>query len=266
MKEILCQKTNICKKDNTPTSGKHPSHFFYNKEYSANWLNDNLLSYAINIEIEKLFCQTLKFDMNRIIYSSNDNSMYKREEKNCGKLNLPYLSYHQTGYSDADRDWFNNWANLQYPLSHNNDIVKLGQKIKIFPVKLEYEGVVVFDQHKDMDYAYKQLAYVKSNETILFPQLESTEHIVKNIGIFNIDIDYNPSYAEKDWLVNNKIYTLGLDFSVDTFQIMGDLSPFAIAKSALAEFIVGKYQLDKNNVLETNSSILLSDYFEEVEQ
>lgn len=252
------EKTNIDRTIRIPNSS-----YYYQDKYNENWVDDNPMLYSMNIAFENHICDVLGFPLDRVLYASNDNTFYKREEKNNGNLNLPYFSYYMTGYSDPDRDWWNNFANLEYPMSHDNAAIKIGQKIKIFPVKIEYEGVACFSQHKDMDYAFKQLAYDDSNETILFPTIETSKgDTIKNIGILSWDIEYNPSFNEQDWLTKNKIFTIGVNFSLDTFLIVGDLeSDMFITKSVMLDFIIAKKNLIKPNIYNSDPKLVISEYF-----
>lgn len=234
--------------------------FYYKDKFESNWVDNNPVLYSTNIAFESHIGDLLNFPLDRILYASNDNTFYLREEKNNGNLNLPYFSYYVTGYSDPDRDWWNNYANLKYPMS--DDIITLGQEIKIFPIKIEYEGVACFSQHKDMEYAFKQLAYDNSNETILFPTIETTnKDIVKNIGILSWDIEYNPTFNEQDWLIKNKIFTIGVDFNIDTFIIMGGSTDLSVTKDVALNFISAK-ELVKPNVMDSpDPKTILLEYF-----
>lgn len=253
----MAEQTNIINTIKIPNSS-----LFYSKEFNENWVNDKTYVYALDIEFENYIKDVLNFPLTRIIYAQNAYTFYERERKNDGLLNLPYLNYYRTGYSEADRPWFNNWANRLYPLSNDEQIHALGQKIKIFPIKVEYEATCFFSQQKDMEYAYTQLMFEASNETIIYPIVETTNgDTVKNIGIVSFDLEYNPNFEEFDYLEKNKIFSIGMDFNIDTFMYVGDTSNITLAKEIVEEFVSAK-ELNKDDIDKSKGKDYIYSYFE----
>ena len=254
----MAEKTNIINTIKIPNSS-----FYYKDDYSKNWVDDNIYVYALDICLEEYLGGLLKFSLDRIIYTQNSYTFYERERKNDGLLNLPYMNYYRVGYSEADRSWFNQWANQLYPLSHNEQIYTLGQKIKIFPIKIEYEATAFFSQSKDLEHAYRNMLFEASNESIIYPTLETkNKDTVKNIGIVDFDLEYEPNFEQEDWLEKNKIHSIGMNFSVDTFMFVGDLSEMSIAEEVILKFLSAK-ELNYEDIDKSKGIELLIEYFGE---
>lgn len=224
------------------------------------------ISYSVDIAVEYLFSEVLEFPLDRIIYASNDYCFRERTRVNKGELNLPFMNYYRTGYDYSSRRWFNDFSNRFWLQDSQNERTTLmGGKMKIYPIEIQYEGTVFFAQNKDCEYAMNKLLYVNSNETIITPKLEFGDgNILENAGVFNLDVDYNPEYQENEWLEKNRIWTIGLEFSVRTFMIgQFDRNPdnLRIAKSVLLEFFSAKKINYESPMDSPQLEMLLSTYF-----
>ena len=254
----------------TSTTNSNP-HFmtrsqpFYYGEQMKSWANTPM-SYAIDIAIENRLGKTLEFPLDRIIYASNEYCFRERTRRNEGELNLPFLNYYRVGFDDADRPWKNDFSNRFGLIDRENKFTSLmGGKMRIYPITISYEATAFFGQNKDCEYAMNKLLFDSSNETIINPQVETNEgDIIKNAGVMNFDIEYNPNYQESDWLEQNRIWTIGLDFTVTTYMIgKFDQNPdgLRVAKKVLLEFFTAK-KLNYENYKESERmEILLSEYF-----
>jgi hypothetical protein len=106
-----------------------------------------------------------------------------------------------------------------------------------------------------------------SNETIITPQIETNDgDIIKNAGVMSYDIEYMPTYQESDWLEQNRIWTIGLDFTVNTYMIGTfdtNTEYLHVAKSVLLEFFSAKklnYESYKDS---EQMEMFLTEYFRE---
>ena len=238
---------------------------FYYGEQMKSWANTPM-SYALDIAIENHFGKTLEFPLDRIIYASNEYCFRERTRKNEGDLNLPFLNYYRTGYEDSEREWFNDYSNRFGLIDRTNKFTSLmGGKMRIYPITITYEATAFFGQNKDCEYAMNKLLFDKSNETIIKPQLETNDgDIIENAGLMSFDIEYNPTYQESDWLEQNRIWSIGIDFSVTTFMIgKFDTNPsnLHVAKSVLLEFFSAK-KLDHENYMNSEQmEWILTEYF-----
>lgn len=254
----MSEKTNINNSIVIPSKS-----FYYKDQFTNNW-SSQPCAYALDLSLEDFFSKQLIFSLDRIIYSSNDFTFRERTKKNDGQLNLPYMNYYRIGYSEPDRDWWNNYANAfgLMDIGNKGYYKELGSKIRLVPIKIEYESTVFFSQQKDCEYAYSRLLLEGSNETILNPILNTSDENVslKNIGILNMDLEFNPTYNESDWLVNNKIWTISIDFNVDTFLIYASEEDLFITNNIILNFLLAK-NLIKPNIMDSNPKILLEEYF-----
>ena len=225
---------------------------FYYGEQMKSWANTPMV-YALDIAIENHLSKTLELSLDRIIYASNEYCFRERTRKNEGDLNLPFLNYYRKSFGKSNREWFNDYSNRFGLIDRENKFTSLlGGRLRVYPISISYEATVFFAQNKDCEYAMNKLLFEDSNETILNPQIETDKgDIIENIAIFNSELEYMPNYQESDWLEQNRIWSISLDFEVDTFMI-GNFNPFPdkdangnpmplhVAKSVLLEFFSAK--------------------------
>jgi uncharacterized repeat protein (TIGR02543 family) len=221
----------------------------------------------LDIELEKKFADILFYgDLNRIIYASPDFNFRERSRKHNGTLDIPFMSYWlHTMHDETQRSLFNNEANV---LGIDLGLSALGIRPKITPLYLEYEAVVFFSQDKDLKYASSLLNKLKSNENIVYYylQTDTVDSLIKVPAFLSVDTDYNPEFAEEDWLKENNIMSVAMTWSIDTFQlnihdtsIEEDFPRLSITEQTVFNFLVSKNLTDKEDVL-ANEGILL-EYF-----
>lgn len=222
----------------------------FNKSYydTSNFYNVYLSStIAINQYLQSFLFPN---DPNRIIYSSNEHAFRRRLKLQSSKnpevssfqintLNMPFMNY---AVSSSGKD-----ASTERTLN-NNQLERLGvmdwvskKKIKMSPLRITYEGTYFSTEEIDIQYAFSELQWQAAMETLIKPKFQIGENIYENYGnvTFN-SIDYNPTYNEDDWLQQNKIRTIGLNFSLDTYLIKTDDEKFWIPKTILASFAMSK--------------------------
>lgn len=256
----------------TSTTNPNP-HFmtkprpFYYGEQMKSWANTPM-SYAMDIAIENHLAKTLEFPLDRIIYASNEYCFRERTRTNKGELNLPFLNYYRIGFDESSRPWKNDYSNRFGLIDRNNKFTSLmGGKMRIYPIDINYEATVFFAQNKDCEYAMNKLLFEDSNETVLNPQIETNDgDIIKNVAIFNSEPEYNPTYQESDWLEQNRIWTIGIDFTITTYMIGNfDTNPdnLHVAKSVLLEFFTAKKLNYENYKDSEQMEMFLTEYFGE---
>ena len=112
-----------------------------------------------------------------------------------------------------------------------------------------------------------KLLFDNSNETIVKPQVETNDgDIITNAGLMNFDIEYNPTYQESDWLEQNRIWTIGIDFTITTYMIGTfdtNSDNLHVAKSVLLEFFTAKKLNYENYKDSEQMEMLLTEYFGE---
>ena len=237
--------------------------YYYQKEFEDDF--NQIMVYSMDIYLEKYFSEVLNFPLDRIIYASNEYCFRERGRKNGGELNIPFMNYYRTNYSETDRPWFKNQSNLRHILGSEEVVKELGRNFRCTPIKCDYEGTIFFSQNKDVEYACNQLLFEKSNETIIpYSIIINNKVQLNNTAIFSVDIDFNQNYNENDFLEQNKIFTLGLDFSLQTFASKGcsENAKCYIAKDVLWDFIVAKNGADLKNLNENDIISQIHLYFE----
>ena len=249
------------------------SPFFYGEQMKS-WANTPM-GYALDIAIENKLSDLLELPLDRIIYASNEYCFRERTRKNEGDLNLPFLNYYRKSFGDSNREWFNDYSNRFGLIDRQNKFTSLlGGRLRVYPVSIGYEATVFFAQDKDCQYAMNKLLFESSNETIIEPQIETDKgDIIKNTGNVTFNLEYMPNYQESDWLEQNRIWSIDLDFEVDTFMIGnfnplpdrdkdGNPMPLHVAKSALLEFFSAKKINYENYNDSEQMEWILERYFE----
>lgn len=182
-------------------------------------------------------------DGTRVLTASNDYALRKRFDQNKDETNLklPFMNYKRTNW-DYDRD-IGKWSNPSFAEGIYLDDV--GKKVKILPVVVDFEATLWFATEHDMARAYHLLRFDSDGLTELNYDLLIDEVPVPMWIWFTYnDADYDPSYNESDWLVQNKIHTISLDFTAHFFDI--DVAPgpsstsFSITEEVILEFAARK--------------------------
>lgn len=219
----------------------------YNKSYynTKNFLNNYLSSI---IAIDNYF-QIYMFpnDPSRIIYATNDFAFRQRLRTQSkedttsafqvNSLDMPFFNFAITDIS----------SNTDRRLK-NNQLEKLGvmdwalkKKIRATPLKIDFEGTFFSSEEIDLQYLFYNLQFDDAVETTIKPKIQIGEEIYENYAYLAYNsINYNPTYTEKDWLEQNRIRTIGIDFSLSTYLIDIDDSDFWIPKSVLLGFANSK--------------------------
>ena len=181
-------------------------------------------------------------DLSRIITASNDYALRKRsnQNKDTSGLNLPFLNYKRTDW-EYDRS-IGKWSNPGF--AEGIFLDDIGKKVKILPVVVDFQSILWFSTEHDIAKAYHLLRFDSDGLTEL-------EYILTIDGVdipmwiwFTYkDAAYDPAYNESDWLEQNKIHTVSLNFTAHFFDIevvSDEDANFSITEEVLFEFAVKK--------------------------
>lgn len=192
---------------------------------------------SICIAIESLLA-TLVFrkDFSRIVYSTPENAFMKRislmdasnkdfdvlskDSLKSENLNLPFASYCKVGeFEDDDRA-----ASVNASQSIIGDYIEeAGQYIRSLAVKSKYKATIYVATQKNVrnvaqllhwDQSPKQPIWI-SNDVIWHGQ---KLRIPCNITIENVDT--NPSYEEKTFLEQARIFPITVEFTVRSYEVL----------------------------------------------
>jgi hypothetical protein len=212
-----------------------------NSFYSTNsFLN---ITYAIDIALYEHFGNLLlNGDQTRVVYSSNAYALRKRSDGNRGNLDFPFLNFKTTNYESGLRIWWNlsAWTKGIF-------LPDLEMKVITYPVTISYEASFWCKRDDEIRYAMSELLYDADNKTILKPEIEINSQIVYFPALVEYSPSYEPQYNEQDWLERNKIHTMTMDFTIDTFALKTN-EDVSIPTEVLANFAM------KNNIEEAINS------------
>ncbi|MDA3856626.1 MAG: hypothetical protein PF569_10310 [Candidatus Woesearchaeota archaeon] len=236
-----------------------PTRFYYDEVNDNSYLNT---FYASDIALETHFANMLfKGSLDRIVYASNDYAFRKRAgsvTSDYTNLEFPFMNYYnpQVVNPDTDRFYWNHIANIEGIYSS-----ELGRKIRVVPLRIEYESSIWFNSAFDLQYAMSRLNNNDSNETVVYATVTTTDGQDITIPMF---LGYNFSdnvYQEDDFLEQNRIYNQGINFTVDLVMLYDD-SPVSITDEIIFNFLSSK-NLDTSDPINSDPQKLLTQYFTE---
>ena len=222
---------------------------FFNKPFFNNVLSTNIALYKY---LADMFFDG---DMGRVVWSSTDMMFRRRQEQlaerkqtslpkdNLGILDMPFCSFRLTQDGirpNTDRNWWN-------PALHVRGMwfEELGRRLALTPVTINYEACFCCNHDTDLYWAQQEQVWDKNMETILESFVDATTedgsiHTLKNIIIYDAEPHVNQQFNEKDWMEKNKIQTITLDISCQTWLIAEDKHHrYSITKKVLFDFLSG---------------------------
>jgi hypothetical protein len=222
---------------------------FYKKPFFNNILATNIALYKYLADI------FFEGDMERVVWASTDMMFRKRQEQlaerkrdnspktNLGVLDMPFCSFRLTQDGirpGTQRNWWN-------PALHVEGmwIEELGRRIPLTPATLTYEACFCCNHDTDLYMAQQEQIWDKNAETILesFVDAEAPDgstHTLKNIIIYDAEPHVNPNSSEREWLEKNKVQTIALDISCQTWLISEDKNHhYSVTKKVVFDFLHG---------------------------
>lgn len=221
-----------------------PSRGIINKSYYDNSDFINVF-YSTILSLYEFFTETFfPTDPNRIIYASNQFAFRERlklqnsdeiSEFQVNSLNMPFMNFciSPSGITpNTERSWKNYALEIEGVMDWD-----INKKIKATPVKMDFECTYFSDREADLQYVLSKIFWINSQETLIKPELEIDGKGFCNMGLFvGFETGYRSQYNESDWLEKNKVRTIGMNFSVDTFLLQTTTDGFWIPKKVLATF------------------------------
>lgn len=194
-------------------------------------------------------------DLSRIVWASTDSMFRKRREQiaarklnsspkdDLGLLELPFCSFRlvQDGIRpNSNRNWWN-------PALHVEGMwfEELGRRLRITPATLTYEACFICNHDTDLYAAQQDLIWDKNAETIVESFLDTVSpegdiHTLKNIIVYDAEPSTNSMFTEHDWLEKNKMQTITLAITCQTWLIADDKHHrYSITKKVLLNFLQG---------------------------
>ena len=224
------------------------------RAFSSKPFFNNILS--TNISVYK-YMADLFFDgdMGRVVWAGTDMIFRKRQEQlairkadnapkdNLGILDMPFCSLRiaQDGIRPgSQRNWWN-------PSLHVRGmwIGELGRRLQLTPATINYEACFCCSHDTDLYRAQQDQVWDKNAETILESFVDAiapdgAAHTLKNIIIYDAEPHANAQYAEKEWLEKNRIQTITLDISCQTWLIAEDRHHrYSVTKKVIFDFLHG---------------------------
>lgn len=204
--------------------------------------------YSLTIALENYLAGlVLNNDLKRVIVSSTDYALVKRSGKEeLNNANFPFINYKMVGKSvGGDRNWFS-----MEGFAQGIYIDGLRKKLRVAPITITFDSTAWFSRDDDYQYALDKLLLDAAAETKIAYTLDYNGVLVKNIAIITYTPDASPKFTESDWLERNKIWTIGLDFNIQTWLPIDTAEGFCIPKEIILNYATEKGLPDGTGVTE----------------
>jgi len=181
--------------------------------------------YLIMMELEKYLAnQIFRGDLTRVIYASEEyafrqrlNLLSKNGNASIKELDLPFMSYYLTKNWDIDK-------RMGFP-SPTAAIIGIteeslaGMPVKWMNVTMNFSFVAMFPTMASAQLAYETLLWINKPtpkqgiiEGLEYRGVELSFPIYLNI----VNLDFNPSSLERQWLNSNKVYPVRFVMEVNS--------------------------------------------------
>ena len=227
--------------------------------------------YSLNISIEKHFIKNyLNNDFTRITYAQNNYALRQRAigensteavGQQTNNLNLPFINYRVANggmNKNTTRPWFNPTSNIEGVF-----IDDLNRKIRMSPIKIQYESTFWLYTDLDMQYIFNQLKFENDIE-IRIPYLITIDGVdLKMPAIARYNLQFDPLYNQMEWLKTNQIHSISINFDIDTYLIRDNVN-VGIPNTILFEFATTQQGIIAENFVPDETYQLIVDRFNEV--
>jgi len=193
--------------------------------------NQNFVNcvYAVDIAMTTyLASQFFSGDQSRIVYAKNEYALFQRANPNSPEktttsrkmsdLDLPFMNIKLANNQPGLRTWWNAKA-----FTDGIYIPEINAKVQFRPLTLSYECSFWCKRDSELQFAMNTMGWIADNKTIVQGSVSiSKQDIAIPAWMQVTDLNWDPQYAEKDWLDQNNIHTLSAGFDIQTFQLQTD--------------------------------------------
>jgi len=213
------------------------------------------VNHIMTLALWKYFANNyFKGDMQRLVYSSNDYAFRRRHETNPGDvqgLNFPFMNIKLRNISNNnDRNWKN--RSLEASGVYQQ---ALGAKIYLTPVRLEFDATMFLHKEADLHAASNKFLWDNAVETFIQAEVEaelnSRKAVFKLQAYLDYEMEYDNQYNEKEWLEKNKIRTIAIQPSLNTFLVNTQIGSHTKPRFAMTKkFILSLYENSNINFVD----------------
>jgi hypothetical protein len=223
-----------------------PDTSYYTKlDADADLLN---VERALNLQLMQYFANLLfNGDLTKMLYASNKYCFRYRTDQNKGVLSMPFMNVFSSNLVfDNTYSWYTSTGDREGVY-----VEELQSKVHVMPVKLTYEANLWFERDDDAKVALQRLLFLRDNHTrfefglTLKNQARTVSHTMTDIAVLNFsEIDMGGNYNETDWLTQNQIRNVVVNFTANTFILKSTFDVFPV-DTVIFEFT--KYYAGQEN-------------------
>lgn len=183
--------------------------------------------YYAYITLEKwLAANIFRNDLSRVFMASNNYAFRRRfeltdmskayDEIEASALRFPFANYNilNQGWVKDEREAANTAAQLYAGLYVGTTRLRSAAVTATIPVQL------YFDREDDARLAYDKLFFFSFNTHYYKNTVPYGTNTLEIPYSFNLEnLNFNPEFNEKDWLQQNRIFVITIDFKISTYAI-----------------------------------------------
>lgn len=240
--------------------------------------------YTLYIALEQWLANTLfREDISRIFLASDDYAFRRRFELTdtssnydstaAASLKFPFANYwpDNAGWRPDDRIAANTAALVVEGVSHQT------RMLRAMAVTTSINGTFYFDREADARLAYETLLWLSYREQYMYTAIGwRDESLGLPLNIKVQDLLFNPDFKEKDWLVQNRIFTVKANFELRSYSlkpaaqpiytsqvIPEDTEKFYLTEEVILKLIEGQKlvgELSIDSLYNQNPNILINQF------
>lgn len=186
-----------------------------------------------NAIVQHYSSMLFKDDASRIIYSSTERCFRERAKAFEGQLNVPFMNMYRTNIrtQEGNASWKNKSMTIRGIF-----IPELGMNVRALPVTVNYEANVFYGQRAEDTFIGMGLALQDDAYETRLPfhlPVDNTELQLKNIGVLHYRTEFDNLYTDNDFFEKNRLRSIQLDFSLDTFLLLDMGADISITEKAI---------------------------------
>lgn len=182
-------------------------------------------------------------DKSRIFLASDGYAFRRRFElltgtKSSDDIDLATLDFPFANYNPLNKGWqpLTNGFNTASQVLVGLDMEDLN--IRSYMATLEIPVTFYFDREDDARFAYDSLVFLGFKENYFYSSVGYKGRSIKiPLNLKLSSLEFNPQFTEKDWLTQNRIFTIKATFSIRS----------VILNTPSQTMIGSSYELDTSN-------------------
>lgn len=189
--------------------------------------------YALYVALEEwLAANIFRQDLSRIFLASDEYAFRRRfeltdmstayDEVAASSLRFPFVNYWPSGagWTPDERVAANSASLVVRGLTHQSRI------LRAMAVTTSIATTFYFDREDDARLAYEKLLWLSYRERYLYTVIAwRDEQLGLPLNVKVQNLSFNPTFKEKDWLSQNRIFTIQAELELRSYSLQPPIQP-----------------------------------------